>query len=123
MPARSLALPDNASYTCYARLQRPFAVWNVVAAPAYSLEMHQWCFPITGCIAYRGYFSKEGAQAEALRLQAQGLETSVYGVPAYSTLGYLNWLGGDPCSVPSPPGRKATSPVCCSTNWPTSCCM
>lgn len=94
--SQELALPDNASYTRYAQLQRPFAVWNVVAAPAYSLEMHQWCFPITGCIAYRGYFSKEGAQAEALRLQAQGLETSVYGVPAYSTLGYLNWLGGDP---------------------------
>ncbi len=94
--SQELALPDNASYTRYAQLQRPFAVWNVVAAPAYSLEMHQWCFPITGCIAYRGYFSKEGAQAEALKLQAQGLETSVYGVPAYSTLGYLNWLGGDP---------------------------
>ncbi len=94
--SQELALPDNASYTRYAQLQRPFAVWNVVAAPAYSLEMHQWCFPITGCIAYRGYFSKEGAQAEALRLQARGLETSVYGVPAYSTLGYLNWLGGDP---------------------------
>lgn len=94
--SRELALPDNASYTRYAQLQRPFAVWNVVAAPAYSLEMHQWCFPITGCIAYRGYFSKSDAQAQALTLQSQGLETSIYGVPAYSTLGYLNWLGGDP---------------------------
>lgn len=94
--SRELALPDNASYTRYAQLQRPFAVWNVVAAPAYSLEMHQWCFPVTGCIAYRGYFSKSDAQAQALALQSQGLETSVYGVPAYSTLGYLNWLGGDP---------------------------
>ncbi len=94
--SRELALPDNASYTRYAQLQRPFAVWNVVAAPAYSLEMHQWCFPITGCIAYRGYFSKSDAQAQALTLQSLGLETSIYGVPAYSTLGYLNWLGGDP---------------------------
>ncbi|WP_182284762.1 aminopeptidase [Comamonas testosteroni] len=94
--SRELALPDNASYTRYAQLQRPFAVWNVVAAPAYSLEMHQWCFPVTGCIAYRGYFSKSDAQVQALTLQSQGLETSVYGVPAYSTLGYLNWLGGDP---------------------------
>ena len=94
--SRELALPDNASYTRYAQLQRPFAVWNVVAAPAYSLEMHQWCFPVTGCIAYRGYFSKSDAQAQARTLQSLGLETSVYGVPAYSTLGYLNWLGGDP---------------------------
>ena len=36
------------------------------------------------------------AQQEAKEMKAQGLETSVYGVPAYSTLGYLNWLGGDP---------------------------
>lgn len=94
--SQQLALPDNASYTRFAQLQRPFAVWNVVAAPPYSLTMHQWCFPITGCIAYRGYFAKGDAQTEASAMQAQGLETSVYGVPAYSTLGYLNWLGGDP---------------------------
>ena len=94
--SQELALPDNPSYTRYALLQRKYAVWNVVAAPAYSLEMHRWCFPVTGCIAYRGYFSQADAQTEAHVLQAQGLETSVYGVPAYSTLGYLNWLGGDP---------------------------
>ena len=94
--SQQLALPDNTSYTRFAQLQRPFAVWNVVAAPPYSLAMHQWCFPITGCIAYRGYFAKGDAQTEASAMQAQGLETSVYGVPAYSTLGYLNWLGGDP---------------------------
>ena len=91
-----LALPDNASYTRYAQLPRKYAVWNVVAAPPDSLDMHQWCFPVTGCIAYRGYFAEADAQQEARAMQAQGLETSVYGVPAYSTLGYLNWLGGDP---------------------------
>jgi predicted aminopeptidase len=91
-----LGLPRNASYTRYADLQRRFAVWNVTAAPPDSLELHRWCFPITGCVGYRGYFSMEAARAEARQLQQQGLETSVYGVPAYSTLGYLNWLGGDP---------------------------
>ena len=91
-----LGLPRNASYTRYADLQRRFAVWNVTAAPPDSLELHRWCFPITGCVGYRGYFSMEAAQAQARQLQQQGLETNVYGVPAYSTLGYLNWLGGDP---------------------------
>jgi predicted aminopeptidase len=94
--SEQLALPDNASYTRYAMLQRKYAVWNVVAAPPDSLQMHRWCFPITGCISYRGYFAQADAQKQADELQAQGLETSVYGVPAYSTLGYLNWLGGDP---------------------------
>src|SRR6185312_959446 len=43
-----------------------------------------------------GYFDEAAAQREAARLKAQGLEVSVYGVPAYSTLGWLNWAGGDP---------------------------
>ena len=91
-----LHLPDNASYRRYADLKRPAAVWNVVAAPPDALTLHTWCFPVTGCIGYRGYFNEADAQAEGARLAAQGLEVEVYGVPAYSTLGYMNWAGGDP---------------------------
>jgi predicted aminopeptidase len=92
----TLRLPDNASYRRYADLQRPYAVWNVVAAPPYALTLHRWCFPVTGCIGYRGYFAEADARAEAAQLAGQGLEVEVYGVPAYSTLGYMNWAGGDP---------------------------
>jgi len=91
-----LHLPDNASYHRYADLGRRYVVWNVVAAPEFSLTLKTWCFPVAGCVGYRGYFSEAGAQAQAAQLRAQGLEASVYGVPAYSTLGWLNWLGGDP---------------------------
>ena len=93
---QELGLPDNGSYRQYADLQRPYAVWNVVAAPPFALQLHTWCFPVTGCIGYRGYFTEADARAEAERLAAQGLEVEVYGVPAYSTLGYMNWMGGDP---------------------------
>ena len=93
---QELGLPDNASYRSYADLGRSAAVWNVVAAPPYALELHRWCFPFTGCIGYRGYFQEADAQAEGARLAAHGLEVDVYGVPAYSTLGYLDWAGGDP---------------------------
>lgn len=94
--ARELQLPDNPSYRRYADLQRRAAVWNVVAAPEFSLTLKTWCFPVTGCVGYRGYFSEADARAEAEQLRAQGLEASVYGVPAYSTLGWMNWAGGDP---------------------------
>jgi len=94
--SQALALPDNASYRRYAALQRPAAVWNVTAAPPDSLELHQWCFPIAGCVGYRGYFAPDAARAQADTLAARGLEVHVYPVPAYSTLGYFNWLGGDP---------------------------
>ena len=93
---RELHLPDNASYHRYADLKRSSAVWNVVAAPPYSLQLHTWCFPVLGCVGYRGYFNQNDAKAEAARLAATGLEVDVYGVPAYSTLGAMNWAGGDP---------------------------
>jgi predicted aminopeptidase len=91
-----LALPDNASYTRYADLGRSAVVWNVVAAPELSLQLKTWCYPVMGCVGYRGYFERAAADAEAQRQRAAGLEVSVYGVPAYSTLGWTNWLGGDP---------------------------
>ena len=91
-----LKLPDNASYQRYADLQRRAVVWNLVAAPELSLKLETWCFPVAGCVGYRGYFSEAEARTQAAVLQQTGLEVSVYGVPAYSTLGWLNWAGGDP---------------------------
>lgn len=81
--------PDNASYRRYADLQRTAAVWNVVAAPELSLRLTTWCFVLVGCVGYRGYYDQADAKAFAEPLRAQGLEVSVYGVPAYSTLGLL----------------------------------
>jgi predicted aminopeptidase len=91
-----LALPDNASYTRYADLKRPAAVWNVVATPELSLDLQTWCYPVMGCAGYRGYFNQAEAEAFAAGLAAKGLEAAVYPVPAYSTLGWMNWVGGDP---------------------------
>lgn len=85
-----LALPDNASYRRYADLQRPFVVWNVFAAPALSLQLKTWCFPVAGCVSYRGYFDKADAEAAAQQLHAEGYDVQVAGIPAYSTLGYFD---------------------------------
>lgn len=94
--AQELKLPDNASYKSYADLKRKAVVWNVVAAPALSLKLKTWCFPVAGCVGYRGYFSEVEARKEAEELKKQDFDVSVYGVPAYSTLGWSNWAGGDP---------------------------
>jgi predicted aminopeptidase len=88
--SRELALPDNGSFTRYADLGRAYVVWNVFAAPEFSLEATRWCFPVAGCVAYRGYFAEADARAEAGRLAAEGLDVHVSGVPAYSTLGYFD---------------------------------
>jgi predicted aminopeptidase len=82
-----LYLPDNRSYRTYADIKRPYVVWNVVAAPEFSVVAKEWCFPIVGCVAYRGYFSGRKARKFAAQLKARGFDVSVGGVPAYSTLG------------------------------------
>ena len=58
--SRVLKLPDNESYRTYVKIDRPYVVWNVVAAPALSVEPKEWCFPVAGCVAYRGYFNEIG---------------------------------------------------------------
>ena len=82
-----LLLPDNGSYTTYADLERDYVVWNVFAAPEFSLTPKTWCFPVVGCVAYRGYFSQDAAERQAERLSDDGFDVFVGGVPAYSTLG------------------------------------
>lgn len=85
-----LHLPDNRSYRSYADIKRRYVVWNVVAAPEFSVEPKRWCFPIAGCVAYRGYFSEKRARVFAARLVRKGFDVTVGGVPAYSTLGKLS---------------------------------
>ncbi|TAL98627.1 MAG: aminopeptidase [Rhodanobacter sp.] len=87
--SRQLGLPDNRSYTGYVQLDRSYVVWNVFAAPRYSVQAVPQCFPIAGCVAYRGWFSEADAKADAARLHARGDDVWVGGVPAYSTLGWF----------------------------------
>lgn len=70
--SRELALPDNASYRQYAAIDREYAVWNVVAAPEFSVAPREWCFPVAGCVAYRGYFSERRARDYSLTLESRG---------------------------------------------------
>jgi predicted aminopeptidase len=87
--SRELGLPDNDSYRSYADLGRPYVVWNVFAAPEFSVEPRRWCFPIVGCVVYRGYFSEDAAQRYARKLRRRGDDVAVGGVAAYSTLGHF----------------------------------
>jgi predicted aminopeptidase len=88
--ATELALPDNGSYRSYADLKRPYVVWNVVATPEFSLQPETWCFPIAGCLPYRGYYHEAAARGFAAGLEQTGLDTATYGVAAYSTLKWFS---------------------------------
>ena len=84
---QALLLPDNGSYRLYADTGRRYVVWNVVATPEFSLQPLAWCFPVAGCVSYRGYFSEDRAQKFAATLTMDGNEIHIGGVAAYSTLG------------------------------------
>jgi predicted aminopeptidase len=84
-----LGLPDNGSYRTFADLGRRYATWNLFAAPEFSVEPKRWCFPIAGCVAYRGYFEEALATKEAGQLRAKGYDVYTGPAIAYSTLGHL----------------------------------
>ncbi|HXZ92272.1 MAG TPA: aminopeptidase [Burkholderiales bacterium] len=88
--SQELKLPDNGSYRSYARLERPYVVWNVFAAPEFSVAPVESCFPVAGCVDYRGFFARADAERYAAELRAKGLDVFSYGVPAYSTLGWFD---------------------------------
>lgn len=85
-----LMLPRNDSYSRYVDTGRDYVVWNVVATPRYSVEPLESCFPVVGCVSYRGYYDREEAIAQAKKLKAEGLDVFVGGVGAYSTLGWFD---------------------------------
>ncbi len=88
--SRELGLPDNGSYRSYVDLHREYVVWNVFAAPEFSVQPQEWCYPFVGCVAYRGYFREGRARELALEMRARGFDVAVGGVAAYSTLGHFD---------------------------------
>jgi predicted aminopeptidase len=85
-----LGLPESESYTSYVDLGRDYVVWNVVAAEEFSIEPETWCFPVAGCVSYRGYFDRDKAAAFADRLSQRGFDIFTGGSAAYSTLGHFD---------------------------------
>lgn len=84
-----LGLPRNRSYTSYVELDRPYATWNVFAAPEFSVEPVTHCMPFAGCVPYLGYFDRAHAGRAATRLAEAGNDTAIVGSAAYSTLGWF----------------------------------
>lgn len=88
--SRELYLPDNDSYTTYVDLGREAVTWNVIATQPLSVEPQSWCFPVAGCLSYRGYFHREDAEKYAAHLRAEGLDVALTQADAYSSLGWFD---------------------------------
>ena len=86
---KDLKLPVDSQYEKYVDLHRPYVVWNVQAAPEFSLEPRTWWYPFVGSLEYHGYFSERGAATYAARLRQKGYDVYTDGATAYSTLGWF----------------------------------
>lgn len=84
-----LKLPSDGSFESYVDLKRPSATWIVFATEEFSLKPLVWCFPIAGCLGYRGYFHLQDAEDFAQTLKQKDYDIAVIGSPAYSTLGWF----------------------------------
>lgn len=84
-----LGLPADKVYRDYVELPEDWVVWNLFAAPEFSLTPHTWCYPVAGCAGYRGYFDRQRAARDQQRFEDQGLDVYGAGAIAYSTLGWF----------------------------------
>ena len=87
---RELDLDAEGSYQSYVDTKRNVLVWNVIAAPEFSLTAKRWCFAVAGCVPYRGYFSREKADKLAQDLTGKSLDVTISPASAYSTLGWFD---------------------------------
>jgi len=78
------------SYASYSYVDRPDLTYIVVAAPKTELRPYTWWFLIVGSVPYKGYFSKQDAEAEIAYLESQGYDTNLRTSAAFSTLGWFD---------------------------------
>jgi predicted aminopeptidase len=85
----SLGLNPSKNYnTFYDQKGKPI-LWITVGSQAYKIESYTWKFPIVGRVPYKGFFDKEDAIKEAEKLKAEGFDSRVGTVSAWSTLGFF----------------------------------
>lgn len=85
----TLDLPSNGSYSSYVEVEGDALLWNVVATGEFSLQAKKWCFPVAGCVPYRGFFKQQKARNSAAHLRNKGLDVIVSPAAAYSSLGWF----------------------------------
>jgi predicted aminopeptidase len=85
-----LELNVGGSYSSFSYVDRPDLSFILTAAPKTELTPYTWWFLIVGRVPYKGYFSREDAEAAAADLQTDGYDTNIRSAAAFSTLGWFD---------------------------------
>jgi len=87
---REIGLNTSKNYTTYVDIGRGPVSWNLVVCPKDRLEPLEWSYPVVGAVPYRGYFDRAKAEEARDRYVAEGYDTYLRPVSAYSTLGWFS---------------------------------
>lgn len=104
---KEMGLKRSKDYSKVSRIKGPYVSYVVMASAKTRFKLHEWWFPFVGRVPYKGHFSREDADREALRLARKGLDVHVGGVSAYNTpLPFADPLAHT--QLDNPPGELAT---------------
>jgi len=86
----ALGLDADGSYRKVVISGQSAVSWNVIVAEEFSVDAKLWCFPVAGCVPYRGYFKQQKAQQVAEKSRSKGFDVYISPALAYSTLGWFD---------------------------------
>lgn len=84
-----LGMNESKNYTSVYDQKNQSLLLNVSACEPYSFTPKEWTFPFLGSVPYKGFFDKQEAQKEILKLKMQGYDVDVYSPSGWSTLGWF----------------------------------
>ena len=85
----SVGLKKNRNYSTYVNINKNYLVDVVSASEKVSFDQYKWCFPIVGCVPYKGFYERKDAQKEAAGLSKKNYDVSIDPADAFSTLGFF----------------------------------
>ncbi len=86
----SLGYKPTKNFTTYFNQNNQPILWVVTACKPFKFEAYMWEFPLLGKVSYKGFFNKNLAQQEYLKLLRAGYDADLSTVSAWSTLGWLS---------------------------------
>ncbi len=85
----SLGLKDTENYKTLYDQRGQELMWVVQACGPFELKPKLWHFPIIGDLPYKGFFEKEKALAERIKLIDEKYDVSIRNPGGWSTLGWF----------------------------------
>ncbi|HEY0029781.1 MAG TPA: aminopeptidase [Bacteroidia bacterium] len=85
----SLGMEPSENYTRVYDQKNQAVLFTVSGCEPFAFKPKEWRFPVLGTVPYVGFFNKEKARKEVLKLKAEGYDVDIYSPSGWSTLGWF----------------------------------